>query len=510
MGIWAQEKDYLSIILGEENLKVAHLRMAAPGMEVVNVVYRDIRGITEEDLSKTIQAVLSELNVKKSTAICIIPSHLATTKNIEIPSLDDNEIKSIINLQAGRHTPYSREEIIIDYINIGVYQRNYSKVLLVIVNRNVLKKQLTILENTGIKVSKVLFAPEGISRFYAKGMNMSQEASPIGIIDVGSMFTDFAVAFHGTVIACRNIPIGLTHIISEGKAAFDKLTAELKKSVESYQSEDIEKIPESYILTSDGNKIREFQPLLKDALNANVKIAPFLDYVKVKPEIRKIFTAAGEESFLNVIGPAVVAGESRLDLLPEDMKMQRTIEAQGREVTKSGIFAFVIIILICAMFFMKIQFKTALLENIKKEHDPKRKETQILEEITARTAIVKSYFNKRLVGLNTINELFSIIPEEIYLESVTLEQDGKITIQGISESMSRVFTLVGTLEDSTLFKGVKTTSTTAKKERGKDVAAFELTFRLESAQDEEAEVEDETAVPEVPATQVQPKKEVKK
>jgi len=510
MGILAQEKDYLSIILGGENLKVAHVRMIAGVLEVVNVVHRDIRGISEEDLPKTIQAVLSELNVKKATAICIIPSHLATTKNIEIPSLDDTEIKSIINLQAGRHTPYSREEIIIDYINIGVYQRNYSKVLLVIVNRGVLKKQLTILEGAGLKVNKVLFAPEGIVRFYAKGLNLGQEAAPVGIIDVGSMFTDFAVAFHGTVIACRNIPIGLTHFASEGRAAFDKLTAELKKSVESYQGEDIEKLPESYILTSDDNKIKEFQPLLKDALNANVKIVPFLDYVKVKSETRKILTAEGGESFLNVIGPALVATESCLDMLPEDIKMQRTIEEQGREVTKSGIFVFVIIILICAMFFMKIQFKTALLENIKKDHDPKRRETQVLEEITARTAIVKNYFNKRLVGLNTINELFSIIPDEIYLESVTLEQDGKITIQGISESMSLVFTLVGTLEDSMFFKGVKTTSTTAKKERGKDVAAFELTFRLESAQDEEAEVEDETAAPEVPATEGQSKEEAKK
>ncbi len=52
--------------------------------------------------------------------------------------------------------------------------------------------------------------------------------------------------------------------------------------------------------------------------------------------------------------------------------------------------------------------------------------------------------------------------------------------------MSRVFTLVGALEESQLFKSVKTNSTTAKKERGKDVAAFELVFKLESAKDEAA------------------------
>jgi len=512
MSILAKDKDYLSIILSEESFKAAHLKMTSTEIEVVHVVSRDIRGISPEDLPKTIQSVLSELNVKKPFPICIIPSSLATTKNIEIPSLDDNEIKSIINLQAGRHTPYAREEIIIDYINIGVYQRNYSKILLVIINRAVLKNQLTILENAGLKIMKVLFAPEGIARFYAKAVNLAQESVPVGIIDVGSVSTDFTIELHGTIIACRNIPLGLTHLIKEGKAGGEKLAVELKKSVESYQSEDIEKLPESYILTSDDNTIKELQPLLKEAFSANVKIVPFLDHVKIKPETRKIFTNTQEESFLSLVGPTLVANESRLDLIPEEIKVQRSIEEQGREVTKSGIFAFIIIILICVMFFVKIQFKTTLLENIRKEHDPKRKETQVLEEITARTAIVKNYFHNRLVALNTLNELYNIIPEVIYLESVTLEQDGKIIIQGISESMSRVFALVGTLEDSPLFKSVKTTSTTAKKERGKDVAAFELTFRLESTQDEEISDEDKagSSAPATPPSAAAPKEEAKK
>jgi hypothetical protein len=39
------------------------------------------------------------------------------------------------------------------------------------------------------------------------------------------------------------------------------------------------------------------------------------------------------------------------------------------------------------------------------------------------------------------------------------------------------------LEDSDLFKSVKTRSTTAKKDRGKDAAAFDIVFKLESAPD---------------------------
>src|SRR6185295_10294881 len=97
----------------------------------------------------------------------------------------------------------------------------------------------------------------------------------------------------------------------------------------------------------------------------------------------------------------------------------------------------------------------------------------------------KDYMNNRLVSLETVNELYRLIPQEIYLTNITLDENGTVTIQGVSESMSRVFSFVTALEDSDFFKSVKTNSTAAKKERGKDVATFELSFKLTQAKDEE-------------------------
>ena len=207
--------------------------------------------------------------------------------------------------------------------------------------------------------------------------------------------------------------------------------------------------------------------------------------MKINADARGTLSESADYSFLDIVATVLSLSEVKLDLIPDEIRIQRSIEEQGRQVIVSGILGIMIMILVCAIFFVKIYFKSTLLENLKKENAPKRKEAELLENVTARTGLVKDYFKRRLGSLDVINELFNLIPEEIYLENVTLDAEGKIAIQGISESMSQVFSLVGTLEDSALFKGVKTTSTTAKKERGKDVAAFEITFRLESAKDEE-------------------------
>ncbi|MFA5060346.1 MAG: PilN domain-containing protein, partial [Candidatus Omnitrophota bacterium] len=431
----------------------------------------------------------------KANDIYIVNPNTTITKNIEIPSLDPNEIKSIIDLQAGRHTPYSREEIIIDYVNIGVYQRNYSKVLLVIVNRNVLKNQLLILEQSGLVIEKVFFTSENIARFYSKALNLVAAETPTGIINVTANATDFTVAFKGTVIACRNIPVGAAQLIAEGQPARDKFISELKKSIESYQSEDIEKAPDTFVLTSDHSYLKDLQPFLKESLSNNVKIVPYFDNLKIDPMARKVIAETNGESFLDVLSPILAFDESRIDLMPEELRLQRTLEGQRKELTKLGVFAIIFLILVGVIFFSKVQTKNSFLIKLKNTHEPKRKEAQVLEKISSKTRIVKDYLNGRMIGLEALNELYRLVPEEIYLSSISMDDQGVITIQGTSESMSRVFSLVTDLENSDLFKGVKTKSTTAKKERGKDVAAFEVAFRLESAKDEEIAAEEEGGVP---------------
>ncbi|MBF0533362.1 MAG: hypothetical protein HQL23_09785, partial [Candidatus Omnitrophica bacterium] len=87
----------------------------------------------------------------------------------------EEEIKSIVSLQAGRHTPFSREEIQVGYIHIGVYKSNYTKILLVIANKNVIKQQLSVFDRAGLRVKRVLFSAEGIAAFYTAGLNLKNE-----------------------------------------------------------------------------------------------------------------------------------------------------------------------------------------------------------------------------------------------------------------------------------------------------------------------------------------------
>jgi Tfp pilus assembly PilM family ATPase/Tfp pilus assembly protein PilN len=491
MAMFNKKKDYLIISLVDECLKFAHVRVNAADKQIIGVAKKDVHGVAPEQLPGVAKSLVAELGLNKPTAIYALSASSVTTKNIEVPSIDPAEIKSIIDLQAGRHTPYSREEILIGYINIGVFQRNYTKVLLVIVNRDQILKQVNVLMQAGIGIEKVVFAPEAAALFYAQVMKVNSDDLPVGIIDLSHDTTDFMVQWNKTIVTSRSIPVGMNQLIKEGEPARQKLLAELGQSVEVYQNEDIGKPPSQYVLTSDDAKLQELKPALMDKLKTNINVMPYLDHMTAsQPVMLKLVSEYNDDSFLNVMAVGKMLDQLRLDLTPDEIRSQRAMEEKGRQVIVAAFYGLVLLCLVCAVFFTRIYFKGIYLDKLKADYEAKEKVVKVLDHVAQKTQIIKDYTSDRLITLDTLKTLYDLIPEEIYLQAVTLEDNGTITIQGVSESMSRVFNLVTALEESTLFKNVKTKSTATKQERGKDVAAFELAFRLESAPDEE-EVEEE-------------------
>jgi Tfp pilus assembly PilM family ATPase len=128
-------KDFMCLDFVRDSLRIAAGTLSSGKTQITHLVNRNISGLSDAKITESIRVLIGEMGLKKPIIIATVPSGMIITKNIEIPSRDKKEIKEIINLQAIRHTPYSRQEIVIDYIDIGTYRQSYTKVLLIIVTR---------------------------------------------------------------------------------------------------------------------------------------------------------------------------------------------------------------------------------------------------------------------------------------------------------------------------------------------------------------------------------------
>ncbi len=486
--------EYISISLSEDVLKIIQLKGIGLSAKVSHIFAQDVKGISDLDMPKTIQAALKGLNIQSAQVLCVVSPGMITTKNIEIPSVSPNEIKSIVNLQAGRHTPFSREEIQIGYVTLGVYKNDYTKVLLIIANRNILKNQISIFEKAGLKVRKILFAPEGEARFYSEALGLNKESAPIGIIDISKQSTDFVVTLRGLPITSRNIPIGFTQLEAEGKAGQDKLVDELSKTIEAYKTDDIDQLPTKYILSTDDQRTKELQQLLQAKLKWDVEISPYVNFIKPSAGVlEKLGQSYSDTSFLDIIAATAISDEAQVNLIPEEIQFQKSVEDQGKEVLKAATLAFFILIIVAISLGLRIYFENSYLKKLETNYQENKKEVEMLKSRSLKTNIIQDYLNSRMVSLDVMNELYRNIPNEIYLTSIAMDENSNISIQGVSDIASLVFNLGSSLKESKLFKSVEIKSTTAKKDRGKDVSAFEIIVKLVNAPDDDTKAKKEKA-----------------
>ncbi len=475
--MFQSDKDYLSICISDQSVKIAQVKSSGA---VVKVSRREIAGMTNDAAAQALKTALSGFSPKKAHVLCVIPASVATTKTIEVPSIDPEEIKSIVNLQAARHTPFSRDEILVGHCQLGSYQSNFTKIFLVIVNRNVVKERLRIIESAGLETYKVVFEPEGIARFYAKALGVKRESAPVGIIDVGPQATNVIIESRGTAAMCRSIPVGTAALTNQGAEARDKLVAEIKKSLDSYREEDIDKAPATFLLTSSQAIVKDLQPSLAAAVASSVQISAFIDQLKIGGGLKKkLESEFANDTLSDVLAPAVSAARCEVNLIPEEILMKRGVEQQSREVMVTGVLVVSILLLIGLILGSKNYFKeTFLKKNLREKYAGQHEEVLALQAELQRTKAVQELLNSRLTALKVLRGLYVVIPKDIYLNSITSAEDGIVVITGIAETTSRVYSFVSSLSESKIFDGVKTKSTSAKKDRGKDMVSFEVEFLL--------------------------------
>ncbi len=470
----AGSSDILAVGIEEQEVKMALCGAAFTGWkEVSKVVTIPVQVDAGEDLAVKFQTALSQMQTKNPLMVGVISSHGVVTRNIEIPSRDPREIRDIINLQAVRHTPYARNEIIVEYVNLGVYKNVYTKVLLIIVPRATITRFYELALKLNIRVDKVLFGPEAVVRNLFKLPQFLTIKSPVCIVRLDTAETECMVTVRGTLLFVRSIPIGAQHFSVAKEGYLLRFVEELKQSLEIYQGENIDQAPTTVYVMGATQGLEDLDPLIEENLKLTVKRILDVEGIPVAKDITKIYTEQNI-SYAHLMACGILSNELTVDLTPEENKFRKSVEEWSKEFVKTGVFGMALFGLLCAYFLSSLFFQKARIEELKKRFEPIRKEALALDEAYARVRAVK--YHKASLGrsMETIAVLSGAMPEDTYVTNVRMDDDGKVTVRGASQFKTSIFTLVDNLESSDFFQNVQTKYITGKVEEGKELADFEL------------------------------------
>ena len=472
-------KDFFVIEIAEKCLKLAFVKISKEKQEIVGVFASEISSDADEKIPEKIKEFAAKHHIKKCETVNVIPSHFAITKNIEIPSIDKKEIKEIIDLQAGRHTPYSRDEIVMDYMNIGVFHERYTKILLVLVKRDVVSGRYETIKKAGFKANTAFLTSEPISQLCCSIQPKELRDKTLGLIHVDKYNIDFIISNKGVVVYTRSIPIGAAEITADLQTNKQKILDEIKKSVESYQSENMDSLPAHFFVVGATDCVSSFTEEVKGVAGTGVDVIPYSKIFATNKDISEALSGNKDSSFLDIIAASFAFQQSKLNLIPEDVKINQALKAKAKEVTIMGMSAMAVLVILCALLLTGMIFKKIYLKNLLSRYSEKNEEVQDLKEIRKRTGTIKRFLDKKGVSLYVLTELYSAIPDEVYLSSIGLREDGSVMLAGTADSMSMVFSLVTDLENNKSFKNVKVDFTKSRMLQGKELADFGLSLLIE-------------------------------
>lgn len=466
------------IEIGNDWLKMLQAEPARGGGLAVTRLYLEKFSSSGADLSQLISQAVKKYRFSKMPVIACLPRQVVNIRMLELPSTDPNEIADMVDLQVGKQTPYSKDEIVSDYKILASDRDGYSRVMLVIVQRGVLRQRFSVLEEAGVDVQRMSVSSEGLLNWCRQALGGADKVT--AILDIDSSYSDFAVVTKGGLVFTRSIMVGADQLLEDYDSWKEKLAREIKQSIEMCQSESHGRVPVRLVISGAGANLGDVGEFLGERLGLATDVKNCLKTVTRMPSE----PSPGDDRYRTVslttlIGTAMAPEHLEFNLVPDSIMLRRSLIRKARSLTAFGIL--VMTFLVAASFYgtIKLYFKKdtqARIESEIRQNEPAVRNIRKMLEIIM---VDRDRKDARFLIVNLLSGIHKLVPAGVTLDLIGIDLDkdkGQVAMNGEGGSIEDVQMLVSGLEKSPLFKDVKDTT---KKGEGGAVFKFQIECALE-------------------------------
>jgi len=477
------KKKITALEIGDSWLKIVQADASKKEKVISKVIVKNIASFSDNQIAKEISDLSGEIKINSSLLTVAVPHYIAAIRNLEFPSRDPAEIKDIIELQVGKLTPFTKDEIVYDSQILESSAEGYSRVIVAIVQKDTIERCLRVLEKTGLNTEKIALSSEGLIN-WAKLVckHEDEDKNPCAVVDIGSKVSDFEVILRNKFIFSRNISIGTVNLSDNFVQWEEKFVAEINNAIYAYQNEMLDShIGRVVICGAEKLTQRLDEIALRKKLDIPVEVAPVFMNVPATKEFLQEYDsnlALKEVSITAVCGLALAFKEQKINLIPQEIKMERAVRERGRDLYRLGINLIFVLVIISSIFLGRIYNKELYVGQLTQKIRGLQSRVEKLDNMVKEIEVIRQRRTRRNNALEVIYAVHKVILPEIYLLSVNFDGKERLSIRGTSENMSEVFRLVSSLEDTKHFQNVKTKYATKRKAGDKELTDFEIACPL--------------------------------
>lgn len=439
------------------------------GASAVTLAWLKRFDVLDAGAAQALAALVKQHKLERLPILACLPRQAVTVRMLDLPSTESGEINDMVELQAAKQTPYSRDQILYDYRIVGGTRAGYTRILLAIVQRDVLRYRFSLLEDAGLSVEQMTVSSEGLLNWYLRNSGSGDRVT--ALLDIDAEATDLCVMRGDVLLFNRSIKIGAEALLeTSGEQVAERFVQETAQTLEACRREvpgtELERI---MVTGACGGAAVAAELLKKTFEGVTVEINDSTATASRWPADPDLHAAPGDRLAVTaLLGMALDPGQLAMGFVPEPVRLRRDLLTKARSLST-------IAVLVISLLVTASMAGTLRLWRLKNHYNALNAEiTQNLPEVARveqqREVVLEVHErrNSDTAVYNMIIEAYRHLLPEVYVEAFAVDSaSGEITLEGLAESRRDIRSLVEALESSELFTDVRESGTSARDKDGR-------------------------------------------
>ncbi|MFH1867731.1 MAG: pilus assembly protein PilM [Candidatus Omnitrophota bacterium] len=530
----------LGVEVSDNAIKLALLKQDSPG-EASLIDYAIIptaeKEVSDEAaLSLAVKNMLSDKKLYNSTVAKIAVSGPGVdSKRLTLPFMPDNEIPQALRWEAREHFLFDIESSALDFDILGEITKDDGtksiELIATLVQNRLIDSRIAIVKNADIPPVVITPAAYSLYNLY-KLISDGNACDSVALIDIGASTTtiliisngkvrfirqlgcagnDFTKAIMGTLASDKGkielllkdadelkkevgIPdesmgqvrdgISLQQISYLLRPAIERLTGDIRMSLDHYASHFNEGSVAKIILTGGTSKLKNINSELSKRLSLPTETLGLPQGLKPRLNPQKLPGLKEDLPLLSAAIGAALNSIDKVNLIPAVYKRRKVRKIE--EFSIRLIFIIICLIMVTSHMFNSVREKTFnKLIAARMPQQEKLKEFQDLHlKVTQKNFIMNRTLTNQAQLYYVFKALSNITPKAVYLEDLTISDRARnLLLEGVvletAEAVEIVLTrFLRSLEDSHLFNNVSLVSSNDMDISGKKTLEFKINCRL--------------------------------
>lgn len=473
------KKEHNTVVeITDTHVKILQVKPQLGGARLTFGDIRTIEQFTDEHVADLVSQVMKGRDIDPDKFAVVIPRRFVILKQIRLPSHAEEEIHRMAGLQLGSHTPYSREDVIFNQIILEKESGGYSRVLLVVLHKDVVNRYLKVFQKTKLSPHHLVFSSLGVVENYISQSqgHKAKTDKPVVLINIDTISSEICFCLGAKLLFSRQIHFGGRDLNPEGLQPY---LEQVTLTLGSYKKER---------LGPDWGKV----VLMTDVLSASLLKERLQEYYSLPVEVMnplENFPAAkgADPLFLKSFSGVSIASAAgflladlgqQMNLMPEDVQLSKKTRLARRAWIRMGIMAAAIFILGVAAFETSLYQDRRYLRKLEQRLTELKPEVSQAEKRIQFLSVARENLSRRVMIADVIRALYQLAPEEMMFTSLSLDSKGSFTILGAVSSGISVNSFQAELLKSDLFKDPTLEYATKRKRIDGEYTEFKIVCQL--------------------------------